>query len=141
MRLSAISLKLAGIVGATLIGAIVLAALALVSFFYYMSLGELISSPRGGNVTVAFSDEPDVTRVFGEICHVFPSEERTPTERRVEYDSLLAAGRLVQVPDGTPITVNVLGGPVTHFRFRSGRWKGREGRACSGAVILHHAYP
>ena len=134
-------MKRAKIVGLTLVATLVVAVAGLISFFYYMSVGELISFPPGGKVTVAFSDEADVEQVLLDICHVFPSEEHAPTDRRIEYAKLLAAGRLVQVPDGTPIILRLRGERITQFRFRSGAWKGREGRACSGSVVLNHAYP
>jgi hypothetical protein len=125
---------------AILIGAALFIAVGFVLFFHYMSLGELSSFPPGGKVTVALSDDSDASRVMHDVCYEFPSEERAPTSRG-DYDRLLAEGKLVQVPDRTLIIVHVREQPLTRFEFRSGRWKGKEGRACSGTVVLYHAYP
>jgi hypothetical protein len=133
-------LRIAGGIAA---GGSVLLVIALFLFFRYMSEGELSSWPTDRKITVAFSDGDDVYRVMTDICKL---TENVPSLRREEYQRLLDAGTLAQVPNRTPILLERRGYSgnglmLSSFRFENGQWKGRRGWTCPNSVVLKRAYP
>jgi len=94
------ALKLIGIVAGALTAVVLLLLVAAFAFFQYMSVGELRAAPRGQEVTVAFSDSPEVYRVMFEACQ---NGDAAPTLRQSDYQNLLARGTLARASDGTPI--------------------------------------
>ena len=136
-------LRSVGITASVLMGLLAILALGLIFFFRYMSNGELHASPRADSVTVAFSDGPDVYSVMREICQDF---EVAPNLRQGEYQRLLSAGGLAQVPPGTQISLEERGSfgrefELSRFTFRSGPRRGRTGWTCPHSVVLFHPYP
>lgn len=124
------------------------AALALLAagamFFYFMSLGKLVSDPLNGGVIVALSNERDVAGVMRGVCMggQAPGTSRSPNP---QVEGLIRAGKLVIVPSGTLISVRENGSlyngfSMTTFRFRSGALSGRNGWTCPGSTALDHPY-
>ena len=137
--------KWLGSAAAILLGMAALSIPGAVLFFHWMSLGELRAWPRGGSVTVAFSESPAVRAVMRDICGGRTPLERRPSDSIADYERFLSAAAIVRVPDGASIVLiergSTLNGTLSSFTFRKGPWKGKEGWACPSEVILLHAYP
>ncbi len=125
---------------AALLGAAAISTLAgAAGFFYWMSLGELVSDRSKGErtVVVALSNEKEVGDAMEGVCR---------TGGGLEAGKLIRAGKLVIVPGGTLISLREHGSlykefSMTSFRFRSGAWKGHDGWTCPGSTALYHPYP
>ena len=112
-------------IGVVLLGCVLALIPLSMAFFYYMSLGDLVSAPPGGQVTVAFSRSPQVRRVMSEICQSsLLRNELAPEHYKLDYEELVAAGSLARVPDQTPVVViesaGTFSGTLATFTFRRG---------------------
>jgi hypothetical protein len=85
------------------------------TFFYFMSLGKLVSDPLNGTLIVALSNEREVADVMPGICvgGQAPGTSRLPNP---QVEGLIRAGKLVIVPSGTLISVRESGSLTMVFR-------------------------